>query len=294
MKKLMIIWLSCLVNSYCFGQDFCRYLYDEKICYEMSVSKMLLQSLTLTIEDFERELQNTVAGNLWYALEIETKTFLVEMHNTSKENMLELQRQWRAREDVDWVSPISQEEGYDFGYTHHVDVRLKSVEDYPVLLACAEAYHITEINYLYSDKNPLVYVLTLPHNSEKDASVVANELHETGLFVHASFNPITLFPYGGPSSTQIHTGDESYFLYPNPSKDFLYVDLEKKVHTQNTIAASFDIRLYCSQGKMLRQTKAAGGTVQFDVSNIPGGIYFLHVYNGMLSTPQAFKIIINH
>ena len=255
---------------------------------------MLLQSLTLTIEDFERDLQNTVAGDLWYVMEIETKIFLVEMHNTSKENMLELQRQWRAREDVDWVSPISQEEGFDFGYTNHVVVRLKSVEDYPVLLACAEAYHITEINYFYSDNNPLVYVLTLPHNPEKDASVVSNELHETGLFVHAHYSPITLFPYGGPSSTRIHTGDESYFLYPNPSKDFLCVDLEKKVHAQNSSATSFDIRLYCIQGKMLRQTKAVGGTVQFDVSKIPDGIYFLHLCDGISSTHQSFKIIIKH
>jgi hypothetical protein len=62
------------------------------------------------------------------------------MENTSREDMWVLQRQLSSREDVVYTSPV-------FGnlagiYINKVYVRLKSIDDYPVLQEYAGVYHI--------------------------------------------------------------------------------------------------------------------------------------------------------
>jgi hypothetical protein len=76
--------------------------------------------------------------------------------------------------------------------------------------------------------------------------------------------------------------------------DILYIDLEKFVRTQNKTADSYDIRLYSSLGQLSRQAKALGGTVEFNVSNLTAGIYFLHICAGSASKPETHKIIVKH
>jgi hypothetical protein len=34
--------------------------------------------------------------------------------------------------------------------------------------------------------------------------------------------------------------------------------------------------------------------LQIDVSNLPDGVYFLHVYDGVSSTPEVHRIIVKH
>ena len=41
--------------------------------------------------------------------------------------------------------------------------------------------------------------------------------------------------------------------------------------------ATYDIRLYDGQGNLLRKTSAEDGMVQFNVSNLPDGNYYLHI-----------------
>ena len=72
----------------------------------------------------------------------------------------------------------------------------------------------------------------------------------------------------------------------------------------NAIAASngrslmlnptIDIRLYDGLGNLVRQVNAQGGTVQFDIVNLPDGIYYLHVYDGVSEQPTIQQIIIQH
>jgi len=45
-------------------------------------------------------------------------------------------------------------------------------------------------------------------------------------------------------------------------------------------------------GQLLRQAVAKDGTVQFNVSNLPAGIYYLHIYDGISSTPEIQQIMI--
>ena len=54
------------------------------------------------------------------------------------------------------------------------------------------------------------------------------------------------------------------------------------------------VRLYDGQGNQLRQQTAKGGTVQFNVSNLPYGIYYLHIYDGVNSKPEIQQIMVEH
>ena len=82
----------------------------------------------------------------------------------------------------------------------------------------------------------------------------------------------------------IAAGNKSY---PNPVSNTLYVETGE----QN---ATFDIRLYDGQGNLLRQKKTHSGTVQFSVSNLPNGLYYLHIYDGINETPNMRQIVVEH
>jgi hypothetical protein len=138
------------------------------------------------------------------------------------------------------------------------------------------------------------YIFTLPHNPEKDAMQVALELYETGLFEYAEPNMLTLYPFDscpfGPEGNMVPE-EQTIVFYSNPVRDILYVNLE---HTQHKTSGSCDIRLYNSLGAMCRQAKATGGTVEFSVSNLSGGIYFLVIRDGSTQKHEVHKIIVMH
>jgi hypothetical protein len=299
MKKIIISWLFCLVTVCIFGQDVCMYVGDgQKVCYEVSATRILVKSETLNITDIENALRNPVAGSLKNIYDMGDRLFFIEMQNTGKEDMWELQRQFSSREDVIYTSPVFGD-APGAGYANEIIVMLKSEDDYPVLQECAEAYLIKEIKP--NEFNKLKYKLILPHNPEKDAMQIAIELYETGFFVFAEPNGIILCPFDycpfgpeGNGNINIVSEERTIAFYPNPVSDILYIDLEKFVHTQNKTSASYDIRLYNSRGTMCRQTKATGGTVEFSVSNLPNGVYFLNIYDESVSKPETHKIVVKH
>ena len=55
-----------------------------------------------------------------------------------------------------------------------------------------------------------------------------------------------------------------------------------------------DVRLYDGQGNLLRQQKTKGGTVQMNVSGLPDGFYYLHIYDGVSDTPEMQQIVVEH
>jgi len=85
-------------------------------------------------------------------------------------------------------------------------------------------------------------------------------------------------------------------FYPNPVSDILYIDVSQKTaESARSANSSYDIRLYNGQGTQLRQTATRGETtVQFDVSGLPSGTYFLHIYDGVDSKPEMHQIIVKH
>jgi hypothetical protein len=72
-------------------------------------------------------------------------------------------------------------------------------------------------------------------------------------------------------------------VYPNPASDILNIEIDQEAIAQAKAVEetltddkafktdiTYDIRLYDGQGNLLRQQKTKGGTVQFNVSNLPG------------------------
>ena len=99
-------------------------------------------------------------------------------------------------------------------------------------------------------------------------------------------------------STHFSRGGQSYFtVYPNPVSDILTIEIDADA-AQNLLPVetnlTFDVRLYDGQGNLLRQRKTKGGTVEFNVTNLPDGFYYLHVYDGVNSVPVMLQILIEH
>ena len=84
--------------------------------------------------------------------------------------------------------------------------------------------------------------------------------------------------------------------YPNPVDDILYVEVGSNtdVSAQRAIQV-YDIRLYDGNGTIVRQTSNRGsGTARIDVSGLPNGNYYLHIYDGVNRTPDIHQIIVRH
>jgi hypothetical protein len=79
--------------------------------------------------------------------------------------------------------------------------------------------------------------------------------------------------------------------YPNPVNDILTIETGASV---KGVSQTYDVRLYDGQGNLLRQASNKGGTVQFNVSALPDGIYYLHIYDGVSSTPEMQQIVVQH
>ena len=82
-------------------------------------------------------------------------------------------------------------------------------------------------------------------------------------------------------------------VYPNPVDDVLNIELDAPDDNARA-QITYDVRLYDGQGNMVRQQKAKGGTVEFNVSNLPNGIYYLHIYDGVSDKPEIHQIIVQH
>jgi len=293
MKKIAVYLSLCMVPFYTFGQNFYMYLDGQKIYYEVSASKMFLKTKTLGAIDIENELQSDGSIISIEPIGIDG-LFLIEMQPTNKEKILELVRQWNAKEDVIFASPILLDENRqeECGYTNEVLVKLKSKEDYPVLQKIAEDYQIKEITINEFDE--FIYTLLLPHNSRKDAMEIGNELHETGLFEYANPNRIFIGRLGTTNNMLPYKESGVFSLYPNPVSNILYVNLDQIVSSQNNTFISYNIVLYNTQGNILRQTKAKDKITQLNVSNLASGIYFLHIFDNISATSEIRKIFVKH
>jgi hypothetical protein len=297
MKKLLIYWLFCMIPVFIFGQDVCWYNVNGKVCYEISTTRFLLKSEMLDANDIKSALQHTESGSLKNVYDLEFGWFVVEMQNTNKADMLELRKQWNAREDVKYASSVFGDNIRPEGatsYTNEVIVTLKSKDDLIILQKIADDYQMTYVKFdalMYAN----TYLLTLSHHAKKDAVQTALELNEAGLFENVQPAFIYLCPLedcflSSSNNINIITKQE-IIIYPNPVSDILYVDLDKFVRSHNK-TTPYDIRLYNSVGLECLRTIATGEILELNVSSLSDGIYFLNIYNKSNSKSETHKIII--
>jgi len=94
--------------------------------------------------------------------------------------------------------------------------------------------------------------------------------------------------YAGSKSSS-NTGSN---VYPNPVSGTLYIDIAPSA--VSNVQITYDVRLYDSQGNLLRQTSTKGGTIEFNVTNLPDGIYYLHIYDEVKEKPEIQQILVEH
>jgi len=84
--------------------------------------------------------------------------------------------------------------------------------------------------------------------------------------------------------------------YPNPVKDILNIEILAEVDAMLRTKGNpnYDIRLYNSMGSLVRQTTTRSANMQFNVSHLPNGTYYLHIYNGINEKPEIKQIIVQH
>lgn len=113
----------------------------------------------------------------------------------------------------------------------------------------------------------------------------------------------------GYDYTNIYATGAGYYFssYPNPASDILNIEIDTQAATQAQSLRqtttngkllktdpTYDIRLYDGQGNLLRNAKTKGGKVEFNVTNLPNGIYYLHFYDGTDNKPEMRQIVVQH
>jgi hypothetical protein len=90
-------------------------------------------------------------------------------------------------------------------------------------------------------------------------------------------------------------------VYPNPTSDILNIEFDREAnpHAQigdrsNMQDANYDIRFYNESGNLLRQAQTQGEKVEFNLSNLQSGIYYLHIYHGQDEKPEMRQIVVAH
>jgi hypothetical protein len=86
--------------------------------------------------------------------------------------------------------------------------------------------------------------------------------------------------------------------YPNPVSDLLNIEIDKNEIEKLTESGlvkgkiKVDIRLYTHLGILVRNISSFGEKVQLNVSNLPNGVYFLHILCGPDEKSEVITIVI--
>lgn len=109
-------------------------------------------------------------------------------------------------------------------------------------------------------------------------------------------------PCGHLIATTSITGSRSS-VSPNPVDHTLYVNLSELMETEeNSIVTarqavpsnSYELRLFDSQGSLVRNLRMVERQMSINVSNLSNGIYFLHIYKSGITQPEVHKVIVSH
>jgi len=84
-------------------------------------------------------------------------------------------------------------------------------------------------------------------------------------------------------------------IYPNPTSGILNIEINAGDDTQQQKTAPvYDVRLYDGQGNLLRQEKTTSSRVEFNISDLINGVYFVHVYDGVSKLPEIRLVVVEH
>ena len=131
------------------------------------------------------------------------------------------------------------------------------------------------------------------------ADITFNEPGAYTVNVYVMYSPVQ-FDYCTYQVQVGRGGNVSPFtVYPNPVNDILYIDIDQQAIMANNQGRSSggkmpvcEFHLYSVMGVPVIRTSSSSNSVQLNVSNIPDGMYFLHLYDGFNHNPEIKTILI--
>jgi hypothetical protein len=87
------------------------------------------------------------------------------------------------------------------------------------------------------------------------------------------------------------------FAYPNPTNDILHVDLSQLgiPSSQKAQNVTHTVYLYDASGN-LKQSKTVNdeAMVEFNISGLISGLYYVHVHNNVTRETKIERIVVEH
>ena len=179
------------------SQTFFRYLDDERLYFEISCNKVVVQiGEGVTENDIKRFFRENASLQVSDISYMRDNGFtLIHFDGCNRNTIIQLANQLQRNETILFVGPVIIDEiGKIAALTNQVSVMLKGENDYPILQKAIVDYDIGKVRQ--SEFNRRSYVLTVNYFSEKSALQIANELHRAGLFEWASPNLILFIRWG--------------------------------------------------------------------------------------------------
>jgi type IX secretion system substrate protein len=203
--------------------------------------------------------------------------------------------------------------------TNNVFVVLHSSGFYPYsgLLKLVDGGRGLATRYVWSDPGGNPNPNTMFWNDNGDGSVTVSSKVNNGYialkctmsntcgsayqywyFVSSNCNAIQANPRGsleghftedssGVMNTPIAGNNSNFSVYPNPATGALFIALPDNINPSNV---SFSIKdIY---GREVKKLKATSGTTTVSVSDLPGGVYFIEIFDGKKSV-SIKKIVKN-
>ena len=179
-------------------------------------------------------------------------------------------------------------------------------------LSQVEVYNPSVLNNHHSNPSSFQYeLIPLSGNSGYSTYLVGSSFsvifHSSGQYMVVA-RAINTCGVGLTKTLNVFASSNGYYhsmAYPNPASNTLNIEIDQAAYTQaksleqTTTDAkriktdpTFDFRLYDGQGNIVRRAQNKGGNVQFNVSNLPTGIYYLHIYDGISEKPEMQQIVV--
>jgi hypothetical protein len=174
-----------------------------------------------------------------------------------------------------------------------------------------ERDRLAEFMAVYSSEYPTPAIYQWSLNPVYSNNVISNATSQTCTITFGTPGEYTLSVKGintfGESpvyskqiivAPDLNTNPPLQLPYPNPVSNVLTVPLGQAARQQGAALSSalpeYDVRLYDEFGSIARQSVSTADKVELDVSGLPNGVYYLHIYVSGNTAPETHKVIIMH
>jgi len=90
--------------------------------------------------------------------------------------------------------------------------------------------------------------------------------------------------------TDIESDVSPVKVFPNPASDILTVEFEDSSLARS--GSAYNVNLFDSQANLVRQQRSTGGAVEFNVGNLPTGVYFLYIFDNVNDKLEVKQVVI--